>query len=230
VTEADERWELNYFNYFTEVEEHFQKARGTGLFLLSPVDWALIETWKNAGIPLTAVLRGIDAAFEKWHARKRKYRTVNALAYCTQEVIAEAQTMAGVVESGPSKAAAPPFSKEDLQSHLEQAARALRERGGDYAGLAASIERILDDLDSHYQGLEELEQRLTVLEQKMVATVQASAGEEELFEARREMERHIRPYRGKMTAEQLAMLEKQYLERVLLDRASLPRLSLFYLR
>ncbi len=61
----------NYFNYFTEVEEHFQRARGTGLFLLSPVDWALIEAWKNGGIPLEAVLRGIDQAFEKWRARPR---------------------------------------------------------------------------------------------------------------------------------------------------------------
>ena len=50
----------NYFNYFTEIEEHFQRARGTGLFLLSPLDWALIESWKNSGIPLEAVLRGID--------------------------------------------------------------------------------------------------------------------------------------------------------------------------
>ena len=40
----------------------------------------------------------------------------------------------------------------------------------------------------------------------------------------------LRPYRGKMTADQLTMLEKQYLERHLLESAGLPRLSLFYLR
>ena len=86
----------NYFNYFTEIEEHFQRARGTGLFLLSPVDWALIEAWKNAGIPLEAVLRGIDVAFEKWRARPARARLhqVNSLAYCTQAVTAEAQAMA----------------------------------------------------------------------------------------------------------------------------------------
>ena len=64
-------WLDTYFNYFTEIEEHFRRARGTGLFLLSPLDWALIEAWKNAGIPLEAVLRGIDAAFEKWRKRRR---------------------------------------------------------------------------------------------------------------------------------------------------------------
>jgi len=60
----------NYFSYFTEIEEHFQRTRGTGLFLLSPLDWALIETWKNSDIPLEAVLRGIDSAFAKWHTKK----------------------------------------------------------------------------------------------------------------------------------------------------------------
>ena len=230
MNDTGERWERNYFNYFTEIEEHFQRARGTGLFLLSPLDWALIETWKNAGIPLTAVLRGIDTAFEKWHARKRKHRAVNSLAYCTQEVINEAAAMADVADNKPGKAAAPPFSMEDLRAHLAPAAEALRARGAEYAGLVVSIEAILDDLEDHSRSLEELEQRLTVIEQKMIAILQARASDEDLLEARREMERQIRPYRGKMTAGQLAMLEKQYLERVLLEQAALPRLSLFYLR
>src|SRR3954454_2254167 len=92
--EAD--WAHNYFNYFTEIEEHFQRARGTGLFLLSPMDWALIESWKNSGLPLEAVLRGIDVAFEKWRARPARTRLhqVNSLAYCTQAITAEAQAMA----------------------------------------------------------------------------------------------------------------------------------------
>ncbi len=230
MSDAEERWERNYFNYFTEIEEHFQRARGTSLFLLSPIDWALIETWKNAGIPLAAVLRGIDASFEKWHARKQKYRTINSLAYCTQEVINEAQAMADGAGRQPRPAAAAPFSKDDVRSHLEPAVQALRSRGEDYAGLADSIERILGDLDSHFESLEELEQRLTAIEQKMVATLQTRATDEELFEARSEMDRLVRPYRSKMSADQLAMLEKQYMERVLLERAGLPRLSLFYVR
>src|SRR5206468_4784005 len=87
----------NYFNYFTEVEEHFQRARGTGLFLLSPLDWALIEAWKNAEIPLEAVVRGIDVAFEKWRKRPAQARIhrVNSLAYCAQAIAAEAQIIAG---------------------------------------------------------------------------------------------------------------------------------------
>ena len=86
---------LNYFNYFTETEEHFQRARGTSLFLMSPLDWALVESWQLSGVPLEAVLRGIDAAFEKWRSRKVKTQMVNSLAFCAQAVLTEAQIMAG---------------------------------------------------------------------------------------------------------------------------------------
>src|SRR5277367_5145719 len=101
----DSSWTANYFNYFTEIEEHFQRARGTSLFLLSPLDWALIESWKNAGVPLEAVLRGIDEAFDKWRSRKTRTRMVNSLAYCTQAVLEVAGRMAGAGISRTPKAA-----------------------------------------------------------------------------------------------------------------------------
>ena len=64
----------------------------------------------------------------------------------------------------------------------------------------------------------------------MLAAARLSRTDEQLLESRRELDRQLRPYRGKMTAEQLAMLEKQYLERHLLELVKLPRLSLFYMR
>ena len=82
----------NYFNYFTEIEEHFQRRRG-GIMLLSTLDWALIETWKDAGIPLEAALRGIDAAFDRYGQRPSKSKKVNSLAYCAQEVLTSAEDM-----------------------------------------------------------------------------------------------------------------------------------------
>ena len=85
------------------------------------------------------------------------------------------------------------------------------------------------DLDALYSDLEQLEQRLTAIEEKMIARLRVSASEEALFEARRALDRELKPYRGKMTADQLARLEKQFLERRLLESAGLPRLSLFYL-
>jgi hypothetical protein len=214
---------VNYFNYYTEIEEHFQRARGTGLFLLSTLDWALIESWNNAGVPLEAVLRGIDEAFEKWRARKVKTQMVNSLAFCAQAVLTEAQLMAGTAD--PKREAAAPFPLEDLRVYLETNAAAVP-----YPEIADSLRKLAAEVEQHYRNLEPLEQRLTVLEEKMIAQARAAQTEEQLLAARQALDRQLRPYRGKMTAEQLAMLEKQYLERNLLEEAKLPRLSLFYLR
>jgi len=219
----------NYFGYFTEIEDHFQRARGTGLFLLSPLDWALIETWKNADIPLEAVLRGIDSAFEKWHAKKTKGRQVNSLAYCAQAVHEEAQAMAGggvLRKNEPGKA---PFQLSELRDYLLANAATLRRKHVSYQSIADTLEQLADQAEVHYRDLEQLEQRLTALEEKMTAIARSTQSEETLFEARRELDSALRPYRGKMTADQLMMLERQFLERQLLEKAELPRLSLFYL-
>jgi hypothetical protein len=221
---SDEDWVYNYFNYFTEIEEHFQRARATGLFLLSPLDWALIETWKNAGVPLEAVMRGIDAAFEKWRARKVKTQMVNSLAFCAQAVLTEAQIMAGTAQ--PRRQAPPPFDLSALRTYLAENSTAVGAVEG-YSEIAAALQRLSDEA---HTDLEALEQHLTVLEEKMVAIARTRQSDEDLLAARREMDHQLRPYRGKMTADQLSMLEKQYLERALLEKAGLPRLSLFYLR
>lgn len=218
----------NYFNYFTEIEEHFQRARGTGFFLLSPLDWALIESWKNGGVPLQAVLRGIDSAFEKWRSKKSRTHMVNSIAYCAQAVAEETKA---IVEGAPPRSPspiAPPFTLEELRAYLEKNAASL-DQGG-HVEIAGILHRLAGEADTHYADLEQLEQRLTALEEKMIATLRAAQTEEESFQARRELELSLKPYRGKMTAEQLAMLERQYLDRRLLEQTNTPRLSLFYLR
>jgi hypothetical protein len=230
VTPEEASWPSNYFNYFTEVEERFQKARGTGLFLMSPLDWALVEAWKNAGVPLEAVLRGVDAAFEKWRAKKKRGQNVNSVAYCAQAVMIEAQAMAGVAPS-PSgrKESSAPFSLEALESYLAANAEQIRRQEG-LPEIAAAVEHLASGAAGLYHDLEDLERRLTALEDKMIAVVRSRQTDEQLVQVRRELDLQLRPYRGKMTAPQLAMLERQYLERQLLESAGLPRLSLFYLR
>jgi hypothetical protein len=220
----------NYFNYFTEIEEHFQKTRGAGLFLLSPVDWALIETWKNSEIPLEAVLRGIDSAFEKWHTKKIKGRQVNSLTYCAQAVHEEAEAMAkgGALRSRQLVKA--PFELDELRQYLLGNAAKLRTQPEPFHEIASSIEKIANEAETHYADLEQLEQRLTVLEEKMSSIAKSTESEEALLQARMQLDTALRPYRGKMSADQLTMLEKQFLDRNLLERTGLPRLSLFYLR
>jgi hypothetical protein len=222
---------VNYFNYFTEIEEHFQRARGTRLFLLSPLDWALIETWKNSGVPLEAVLRGVDAGFEKWHARKKKTQAVNSLAYCAQAVLAEAEALAKADAGGSSPAPeeANPFQRDAVMDHLRTAVEKLRAVDG-YHEPAESVERILNDLDTHLRRSEELEQRLTAIEDKIAALAKTRLPDEALFEIRRELDLQLRPYRGKMSADQLTMLEMKYLNQKLFEKLRLPRLSLFYMK
>ena len=228
---------MNYFNYFTEIEEHFQRARNTGMFLFSPLDWAIIETWKEAGVPLEAVLKGIDRAFEKWHARKRKTRTVNSLAYCAQEVLTAAREMQDPAAEAKSRATELPFRNEELVESFSRNAAGLRQAPGADAPARAVYAQIADSLDQlaaaavdgRLDDLEAVEQRLTVLEEKMVAAAMQAASEDAMVLARAEMQRQLAPYRSKMSAEQLALLERQYLQRRILEEARLPRLSLFYL-
>jgi hypothetical protein len=222
-------WVYNYYNYFTEIEEHFQKVRGTSLFRLSPLDWALVGAWKDSGVPLEAVLRGIDAAFEKWRGRKSKIQLVNSLAFCAQAVLTEAQRMAGTAAPARHRESAPPFPLDDLRDYLVRNAAAVRQAGALYDEIASALERIAAQAETQYQDLEELERRLTVLEEKMLAAARSRQSEEQLLEARRQLEAQLRPYRSKMSAGHLALLEKQYLERNLLEKGNLPRLSLFYL-
>jgi len=222
---------FNYFNYFTEIEEHFQRARGTSLFLLSPLDWALIETWKNSGVPLEAVLRGVDLAFEKWRAKRSRVQMVNSIAYCTQAVMTEAQRMADAGRQQPRKPDSAPFPEEDLRRYVEANAAAVRATGVvEYVAVADSLDQIAAGLPALSADLEALEQHLTVLEQKLIAIARSKQSEGQALAARRDLESHLRPWRSKMTAPQIAMLETQFLDRSTLEGAGLPRLSLFYLR
>ncbi len=228
---------MNYFNYFTEIEEHFQRARGTATFLLSPLDWALIETWKDAGVPLAAVRKGIDRAFEKWRARKRRVRTVNSLAYCTQEVLDAARQLSEEVDGVRSTEVEQSFPHQELRDYFLRNASLIKQaqaqRKPENSELYHRTSQVLEELaaasDEELSDTEAIEQRLAVSEGKLIAAAMQEASEEAMLSARREMDRQLAPHRHKMTADQLARLERQYLERECLQAAGLPRLSLFYL-
>lgn len=223
---------FQYFNYFTEIEEHFQRTRGTSLFLLSPLDWALIETWKNNNVPLEAVLRGIDAAFEKWRSRKVKTQAVNSLAYCAQAVLTAAQRFAP--EAVSKTTSAPAFSEEEVRLHLQTNIDRIRGlRLPQLEDLADALQNLLPELAAltrDFLDFEELEQRLTALEGKLISNLRSRQSDDDAVALRQELDGYLRPYRSKMTAPQLSMLETQYLERQTLERAGLARLSLFHLR
>ncbi|MFZ0590670.1 MAG: hypothetical protein WAM39_09320 [Bryobacteraceae bacterium] len=227
----EESWPANYFNYFTEIEERFREARGTSLFLLSPLDWALIESWKNSGVPLEAVLKGIDEAFEKWRARKMKWRKVNSLAYCAQAVMEAAQRLSGAGAAKARQTSGAPFQASEIGEYLRQAADRIQSNERMvYHAIASSLQALAAEAEKHMNDLEDLERHLTALEEKMVAIARSVMSEEDLLEMRRRLDGELAPYRGKMTAAQISMLERRYLDTRLLEKEGLPRLSLFYMR
>jgi hypothetical protein len=222
----------NYFNYFTEIEEHFQRRRGS-LLLLSTIDWALIETWREAGIPLGAVLQGIDAAFDKFDARKNKSRVrrVNGLAYCAQEVISAMEAMqdaaVGATPARPSTAEQG-FEQERIAAHLEAAAQQLRAVPS-FAEIADRLQALAHETRNRLPKLEELEQSLTVLEEKLFAIILTTTPEAELLALRQQAAAELAPYRSRMPAMQIRQVEQQFLHKRLLEKLNLPRLSLFYM-
>jgi hypothetical protein len=228
---------VEHFTYFSEIEEHFQRRRGS-ILICSPLDWALMELWKEAGIPLEAVLRGIDAAFDKYDRRAKKTRKVNSLAYCQQEVLAAVEELAEAAIGSTRDPGATSIPNADMVRYFERNAQQLAESRHPAEALralaaeqAATLRKLAAELEASANpaDLEALERRMTVMEEKLFAALWSSAADDELMEARTQAERELAPYRGKMSGAQIDQLLRQYGNKQLLERHGLPRLSLFYL-
>jgi hypothetical protein len=239
--------QFNYFNYFTEIEDQFLRRRGGGL-LLTTLDWALIETWKDAGIPLEAALRGIDAAFDHYDQRPSKTRKVNSLAYCSQEVLTAAEAMkeaaVGVAAdqpASPKSGAGQGFEPQAIASFLRrnadllQTAKLPRSTGISVHAIAeecaATLRKLAQEIETQKapSKLEDLECHLTVLEEKLFAALLTATPDEEIVAVRAQADRELAPYRRKMAGPQIEQLQKQYVHKRLLEKYNLPRLSLFYM-
>lgn len=232
----------NYFNYFTEIETRFQGRRGT-LLLLSTLDWALIETWRDAGVPLEAVLRGIDNAFDKFEARRAKAgaraRKINGLAWCAQSVMHAAEEMqealVGVEKPGAAESSG--FEGERIAGYLRENASLLHAAAGSgnsngavLEGLAVRLTELADDVAATRDpDTEMLETTLTALEARLFAALTLSAPEEQLLGLREQAARELAAVRGNMSAVQLRQVTEQFVHKRLLQAAGLPRLSIFYM-
>jgi hypothetical protein len=233
----------NYFNYFTEIEECFQRARGTPV-LLSTLDWALVESWKESGIPLEAVLTGIERAFQKYHKRPRRFQKVNSLAYCSQEVLRAAEETGRPEEDGGHERKRhdePTFEKGDVIGFLSRNGRVLenasrlQETEGqsvlaqDFSECAKSLATIAADDADWTADPEGLERQLTVLEDKLTASLTRAAPVEALTAFRAEIDRAMGPYRRNLGTGEIESLERQFIKKRLFEQYNIPRLSLFYM-
>jgi hypothetical protein len=236
-----ENW--NYFNYFTEIEEYFWRKRGAHL-LVSPLDWAVMETWQKAGVPLEAALLGIDRAFESYQrSRRGAGKALKSLAYCTDAVLdaaEERQEAAAGAQPESKPEAKEPFSRDELRAYLERNSdllqRAATRCNSSQPALSSLLRQVSDSVASTATlqeapgplRLEDLERQLTILDDKIYAALLTHANESLLLKIRREVDSQLSAYRRKMKADQLALVERQYSQKRLLDEYQVPRLSLYY--
>jgi hypothetical protein len=235
----------NYFNYFTEIEEHWQQCRGT-ITLLSPLDWALIESFQESGIPLEVVLRGMEAAFAKHAKRPSKVQKVNSLSYCAQAILSEferfQESSVGKHEPGESVSARHQAERENLARMMErthgqliQVSERVHREGLSVAEeffmtIAQTVRSMKQEvIASTHLDFEQLEMRLSMLEDKILATLLAVLSDEVLLGLRNEVNQELNRHRRGLKAEHLAMLEKKMMSKKLLERFGVPRLSLFYM-
>lgn len=234
---------LNYYNYFTEVEEAFVSRRGAPM-LISPLDWALVEQWKEMGIPLHIVLRGINRSFESFRGEERRGRKVNTLFYCQQEVLANyrdyVESQVGASSNGSESKNL--FPKQELISFINScrdgiraASRHAYEQG--YNGLHEVLKRASQRLDEIAAGLERasqidtesLERDLTILEESIFDVLKAEVSDQELERVREEAERQMRPHKKRMEKEVYSQTLEKYMAKRLREIHCIPRLSLFYM-
>jgi hypothetical protein len=204
--------ELNYFNYFTEIERFFQSKRRS-FTLLSSLDWVLMETWLEQGIPLDNVLKGIDRAF----ANPNRKREIGSLAYCVRSVEKVCEEQKDMTVETPKL---PDFDPSEVNAYVQKLAEIVDQFD---TGIAESI-RAIDTTE-----LRTAEQTLSALEEKLIARLKVSADDKTMIALKRDVDSELNPYRSTMTTAQLAMLEQQMWRRKLLENFEVPRLSLFYL-
>jgi len=242
---------MNYFNYFTEIEDTFIRRRGKSL-LLSPMDWALIESWKEMGVPLHVALRGIEQAFDSYESKPRK-RSVKTLFYCQEEVEAQfaewLESQLGAngdadgeeVEAEMEEADARlPFPRRSILEHMARARLSLLEIGKErkrkdalFDALGRTAHR-LEELEKDFAharrpDAEKLESDLTTLEKNLDDAVLESMQAEELERLRSETEEQLKPYRNRMERATYQQTFENLLLKRLREQHKLPRLSLFYL-
>ena len=231
---------LNYFNYFTEIEDTFVRRRGKHLFL-SPMDWALMETWKQQGIPLHIVLRGIERSFDSFESKPRK-RTVKSLLYCQEEVEAQyaewndARVGASSSDNDNEKT---PFSLDAIVEHLQSnrdlllAAAGARRPEDDLSEAMTRAATLLAEIEQDLApgaplNTRMLEDSLTGLERLLNDSMFLVASADDLERQKNAVKDQLKPYRNHMETAVYNQTFNNLLLKRLREQFAVPRLSLFY--
>ncbi len=222
----------NYFNYFTEVEEYFVRKRGKNL-LVSPMDWGLIELWRDSGIPLHIVLRGIERSFES--AQSRQKRSPKTLSYCHPAIL-EAfdeynQAMIGASQESREEETGldgDPSQVEAVLNFLQKLESALKAHPHEVSQRSCERVAALRSELSSAQSIDyrELDRDLAQMGVALSESLQKEMGPEKAKELRAEVKQEMKIYRKRLSKEMYQRLEKNYLDRKILTLHGLPEFSL----
>lgn len=221
---------MNYFNYFTEIEDTFVRRRGKHL-LLSPLDWAMIEGWQDRGIPLHIVIRGIESVFDGFD-KKPGARTIKGLLYCREEIEAQYQewldSQTGKAEEQSEDHAT---DYDEIASGIESAMAKLRVCEAPH--LAEDVERViarLVELSAELQGdTESIDASLADIEKILDHALLTKTDSEHLTKVSKAVKDELKPYRAGMETDVYKTTFDLMLLKRLRDDAGIPRLGLFYL-
>ena len=224
---------MNYFNYFTEIEDAFIRRRGKHL-LLSPIDWALIEGWKKMGVPLHVVIRGIETVFDNFDANPRP-RTIKSLMFCREEIEARFQewlaSQAGRSVGAEGEEARPGFTIEAIREHIERAAAALDNVKSQ--GLREACERasarlriLAGEVTSDF---ETVDKALSDIEEFLDEAMLSDRDNSHLKSIEAEVKTQLKAYKKEMAKESYENTFRLMLLKRLREEHGVPRLGLFYL-
>lgn len=224
---------MNYFNYYSEIEETFVRRRGKHLFL-SPLDWALIETWQERGIPLHIVIRGVESVFDVFDRQPPGTRTIKSLFYCREEIESQytewSRSMAGKSDENKSEVAEG-YPADAVRTHIETSVTQLR---------AIQFPNLKEDLDRAAARLEELlanlaangeivDSTLADIEKLLLHSMLTNWDKAHLKSIEKEMRSQLREYKADMDEAAYKQTYDLLLAKRLREEAGIPRLGLYYL-
>lgn len=223
---------MNYYNYFTEIEDTFIRRRGKNL-LLGPLDWAMIDAWRERGIPLHIVLRAIEAVFDNFDKNPRP-RSIKSLMFCREEVEAQyAEWTASRIgaDTNASEQTETAISSDDIRSYISRSVEQLRAIERD--DIAEDLERACFRLEELEKGLtddlEFVDRSLNDIEKFLEAAIMERTDRDHLKRLEKEVSAELREYKRTMEKDKYDDLFQKMLLKRLRDDADIPRLGLFYM-
>jgi hypothetical protein len=224
---------LNYYNYFTEIEDTFIRRRGKNL-LLSPIDWAMMETWQERGIPLHIVLRGIESVFDHFDKNPRP-RTIKGLLFCREEIEAQFAewTVSQIGKSDTPSASSEdnPLSLSAIAEHIAGIIDKLRQVSVE--SLSEDIERAIARLKELKTNIaadpEQIDKSLSDIENFLDHALLSNLDKEHLKQIEKEIAGQMRAYKADMEKEAYDTTFRLMLLKRLREDLGIPRMSLFYL-